>query len=125
MNLMSRGLAIHTKALQRAAGERVTYIRGGTELSVVAVVGQSVFEETVGDGETRIETKTVDWLIAPSEFKSWAEFEPERGDQIRRKNLETYDVFTGSANSVWSWSDGNQAHFRIHSVRRRVPSEQC
>ncbi|QDT07797.1 hypothetical protein K227x_62250 [Rubripirellula lacrimiformis] len=124
MNLMQRGLRIHAKALKQAAGEPVIYFRGDAlSASILAVVGQTIFEDVAGDGETRIETKTVDWLITPDELrKAVFRTEPQRGDQIRRNDFEVFDVVPGTSGKVWEWSDGHKTHYRIHSVRRNVPS---
>ena len=135
MNLMQRGLKVHAAALIATAGETISYSRDGSfRIFIKAVVGQTVIEDVTSDGETRIETKTVDFLITPAEFKkaifspSARDLEPQRGDRIRRQDeaafpyYEEFDVVPGASGKVWEWSDGHRTHYRIHSVRRTVPN---
>lgn len=113
--MLNEALDHHWDSLKVAAGETVQYVRGSTSFYVTAVVGQSTFDEGAGDGESRVLTKSVDFMIHRDDLAT----DPQRGDQIKKSNGEVYDLLPGSGNASWQWSDGRQTHYRIHTVRRK------
>lgn len=119
MSLMDEALSIHAERLNESAGSPVLYIRGTYELSVTAVIGQTIFDDLTADGEVRTQIKSVDFLITPGVLRIGGSLvEPQRGDRIKKKSGEVYDVMPGSSGTAWQWSDGRQTFYRIHTVRR-------
>lgn len=120
MNLLQEALQIHADRLDESAGESVSYFRGSTELkNRTAIRGESNFEEMASEMDARTRTRTMDWLIRPSQLSSsGSRFEPARGDRIVTPSGETFEVYPGPDNQHWRWSDARQTFFRIHTVRR-------
>ena len=119
MGFFTEALPIHNARLKLAAGESVTYKRGGSQVTLTAVLGQTTFDEIGGDGEIHAQIKSVDFIVVPSELILGGSVEePTRGDTITRENGEVFDVMPGSNGRHWTWSEGNQSHIRIHTVRR-------
>lgn len=117
--MFADALRAHCTALQAVAGESVTYRRGNSHVTITAVPGQSVFDESTGATDVVMQTKTVDWLISPDDLKiDGNQSEPQRGDQIIRADGEKLDLLPGSGNKSWAWSDSRKTHYRIHTVRR-------
>ena len=133
MSIVSRALKIHAKVVTRTASEWITYKRGSLTLGFKAVPGESRFENVSSDGDIHAETKTVDFLIQPTDL--WVEqtnetqgyyLEPKRGDQIVRQDGTVHDVIPGASDSVRTWSDSYKTFYRVHTVKRsktNVPSE--
>ena len=119
MSLMTEGLSLHAGRLLESAGEDLLLIRGATEVVIKGVAAESVFNEFGADGELRAITKTVDFLVQPKNYRINATVtEPQRGDKIKRKNGDVFDLSQGSSGSTWQWSDAHQTHYRIHTARR-------
>lgn len=119
MSLISKALTAHSARLKQSAGESVSYFRGGQSVALVAVPGQTVFDEVESDGEVRTQSKAVDFLVRPSDLVlDGSATEPRRGDWIKRQDGQRFDVMAGPAGVTWEWSDGHQTFMRIHTVRR-------
>jgi hypothetical protein len=118
-NLLNRAVTTHVARLQKAAGELVTYRRGSSFVELIAVIGATVFDEAIGEGETTAETRSVDFIFATNELVLGAErIDPKRGDVVERKNGETFDVMPGTNTAPSQWNDGRQNLHRVHTVRR-------
>ncbi|WP_456061983.1 hypothetical protein [Aporhodopirellula aestuarii] len=120
-SMLQRALGVHAKTLASVAGETVTYRRGDFSAEVVAIPGQSVFDDFDSEG-VRAETRTVDFIFSPDFLSGLHELPestmPAKGDQVIRANGDTYDAFPGASNSVWSWADARETQIRVHSVKR-------
>ncbi len=122
MSLLSDALEIHFDAMAEAAGEPVTISRGSKSTSVDdAVVGQTRFEEETSDGQIRVLLKSVDWMIRPSDYQfDGVVTEPKRGDTFTRCDGQVFELVPGLDERAWSWADGRQTQYRIHSMRRKA-----
>lgn len=124
MNLVSKALRAHWRALKNTASEPIGYRRGGSVHQLVAVVGQSESETVTMSGEFGSSTRMVDFLFDPSSFDhsvaGWMDPEhPMIGDQIiRAADQSIYDVAPGLGETCWEWSDSRHTFMRVHTVRR-------
>lgn len=120
MSLLDEALQIHAEALQEASGECVQYVRGDLEIDdVAAVMGDNRFDEFPSEGDARIASKAVDWLIEPCQLldDDGNEFEPSRGDRIVNEKGHTFEVYPGPDEVHWRWS-ARRTRYRIHTVQR-------
>lgn len=103
-------------------GEPITYVFGDLSIEVAnAVRGQTTFEDMDADGETRTETKSVDWIIYRDDLVdpvSKVFIEPERGATITDSNGDTYDIVPGSNQSGWRWLNSYKTGYRCYTARR-------
>ena len=119
MSLFSDALSFGENRRQESAGECVTYARGEDQIEVMAVRGNSQFEEVPGDMEARVSIRMLPWLIRAEELViDGAEVEPQRGDQIVSGDGLIYDVLPGPEGNHWRWSNQYKTTYRIHSVNR-------
>jgi hypothetical protein len=112
---MFAGLSDLLNQLDASDGEAVTYTQGATSLAgVLALVGQSEFEEVGGDGAL-VSRTTTDFLIAAGELSGLT---PQRGDRITRSlgnRTLVYEVLPPGGAPPWRWSDPGQTRRRIHT----------
>lgn len=119
MSLLSNALAIHADRLVESAGEDLLVLRGGIEHAIKGVASETAVNEFGADGELRAVFKSVDFLVQPKNYKIEGEIvEPSRGDRIKRKNGDVFDLAQGSSGATWEWSDAHRTHYRIHTARR-------
>ncbi|MEM9589493.1 MAG: hypothetical protein AAGA03_19580 [Planctomycetota bacterium] len=124
MSAFNDALSATFDTVMDVAGEAVVYQRGQQTVELVAVRGETEFEELASDGEAHVQVKSIDWLIRPQDLQlDEVATEPSRGDRIVVDG-EQYDLMPGSSNQHWRWSDSRRTFYRIHTVRRgNVPSE--
>ncbi len=119
MSQMSEAIDTHVTRLQSFAGETVTYRRGSSSVTLTAVRGQSDFDEIIGESETTVHTRTVDFLFDATELRLGGQsVEPTRGDQIVAGE-DVYDIAPGVQTAIAQWNDGRRNLQRVHTVRRR------
>lgn len=111
--------AMHT-LIDGGAGETITVRRGVESIEITgAVRGRSDFDNSASDGETRVEIKSVDWIIDPHQYIfGGKQVEPINADQIIAADGEKYDTMPGLQGNRWRWSDSRKTRYRIHTLRR-------
>lgn len=97
--------------LQSQAATSISYVRGGTSLSITATRGASgrQIDQLTGI----ISWHDQDWLIPATVLTNGP---PRTGDKIVTAT-ETYEVLPPTGEDCWRWSDNNQTIYRIHSKR--------
>lgn len=119
MSLFRRALKVHHAALDRVAGELVTYSYAGETKEIRAVRGQSEFEDNLAEGDYHHSAKTIDWLIDADalgfEPKVGARITPAAGDGV-------FELVPGTNDEAWDWSDGRATRYRIHTIRIKEPT---
>lgn len=120
MSFFRPGTEWHAAGSEFAAGECVTYVRGTDEISgVIAVRGQSQFDEFPSDMDARVQSRSLDWLIRPESLElDGSRIEPRRGDLITTASGDKYEVMPGPDETAWLYSGQFQTFFRIHTVKR-------
>jgi hypothetical protein len=121
MSLMSDALKFHADALNEAAGECITYIRGSDSITITAVPSESTFDAETMDGST-IEYKTQDFIVKQQDldFGSGATA-PSRRDKIERTvNGVTlfYDVLPDFGIANHRDSNGRGISYRISTKQK-------
>lgn len=108
------------RSLERVAGEWVTYRHGELTARLRMVRGQSNFTSQTSDGESIIDTRSIDWLINPENLVTTAglKIEPRAGATITPdKGDGVFDLTDANGGRAWSWSDGRGSRIRIHTHR--------
>lgn len=126
MSLFSDALSAGFSGIEDVSGESIVYFDGANEIPVEnAVRGESDFEEFPSEGEVRIRTNHVSWLVRPAKLvaANGEGFEPQRGHRLTAEDGETFEVYPGPDGKHWRWSDSRKTYFRINTVRRNVPSQ--
>lgn len=111
---------IHQRALERVAGEWVVYRHGALTARLKMVRGQSQFTSQTSDGETIIDTRSIDWLIDPERLitDAGSKIDPSAGATITPdKGDGVFELTNENNGRAWSWSDGRGSRIRIHTQR--------
>lgn len=97
--------------LQNNLATDITYVRGGTSLSISATRGTAgrQIDQLTGI----ISWHDQDWLIPATVLTNGP---PRTGDKIET-STEIYEVLPPTGEDSWRWSDNNQTIYRIHSKR--------
>ncbi|MFQ5733006.1 MAG: hypothetical protein ACE5KM_13780 [Planctomycetaceae bacterium] len=105
--------------LKDAAGQSVTYHRGGDQVSVTATVGQQR-RDINSDFDQRLEAKRKDFVIDAADLIfSSVVITPARGDRIKQVDGSTtyvYEVRSDGDDPAWRWSDRYFKRRRIHTL---------
>lgn len=97
--------------MQNNLATDITYIRGGTSLSITATRGAAgrQIDQLTGI----ISWHDQDWLIPASVLTTG---DPRIGDKIV-EGTSTYEVLPPTGEDCWRWSDNNETIYRIHTKR--------
>lgn len=119
MTIESRSTLTGFKSIRRMTGRTITYTRGETSGTAVAVPADTIIEETSEDGFT-IKTKVRDYLILRSDLEAiLGDGEtPQRDDTIDETvagYVRTFDVLE-VGREVWRWWDKSMQVIRVHTV---------
>jgi hypothetical protein len=107
---LARGMAYLTRALNRHAGQSVTYRRGSTAIPLCATFGRKAFRLDDGEGGIRVEWTDKDFLIPRTSLP----LVPRRGDRITH-NGRTYEVLAPGGEPPFMWCDAYRTMLRIHT----------
>lgn len=115
----SRATLAGFKSIRRMTGRTITYTRGDTSGTLVAVPADTIVEETSEDGFT-VKTKVRDYLILRSDLEAiLGDGEtPQRDDTIDETVagfVRTFDVLE-VGREVWRWWDKSMQVIRCHTV---------
>lgn len=104
--------------LDDAVGVSVTYSRGATSATLIATVGETVFESDNEFGVLRIETR--DYIVTRSRLDAAGFGEPERGDRIAETqgdDVVTHEVLDRQGMMPFRYCDQSRKRIRIHTTR--------
>ena len=104
--------------LDDAVGVSVTYSRGATSATLIATVGETVFESDNEFGVLRIETR--DYIVTRSRLDAAGFGEPERGDRITETqgdDVVTHEVLDRQGMMPFRYCDQSRKRIRIHTTR--------
>jgi len=124
-DMLRDGLSWLAGKLTSHAAREVTYQRGESQSSVLAMIGKTVAEQDSGDGLImRMEIR--DYLIdTTSLVLDGQQVLPERGDLIIEtedgKGL-TYEILPIGSDRAWRYSDPFRLKLRIHT--RLIATEE-
>lgn len=118
-DLLRKIQQIQWKVLKRTAGETVTYEVGQDQISdFTAVRGQTRFSNSLSDGESAIEARTVDWLVDPADFViDGNRVEPVIGGVIIDQDEISYEILDLGNGMAWAPADGREERMRIHTQK--------
>lgn len=110
-------MKLHQRALQRVAGELVTYTDAGITWTGVMTPGQSTFGDATGDGEVHTDVKTADWLVDRESFvtDSGDPIEPKVGGRIENAEGIVFELVPAEGNKPYTWGDSRHVRYRIHT----------
>jgi len=110
-NVMTTAATRFAAILQSHAATTITYVRGGTSLSISATRGATGRQVDQLTGV--ISWFDQDWLIPASVLTTGA---PRRGDKIV-VGTATYEVLPPDGEDCWRWSDQHETIYRVHTKR--------
>lgn len=115
-DLLKAGSERLADLLKSSAGSSVTYTRGGTNSTIVATIGKSVFETQ--DATGIIEAwESRDFIVKTADMPY---SEPQRGDTITETVGGTsciFEVMSPSNSPLFSYGDAFGSTVRIHTKR--------
>lgn len=115
-DMLADGAAWLAGQLKSAAGRSVTFIRAGQSATVIATVGNSVFESQSESGVIeRFEARH--FIISADDLPFG---EPRRGDVIRDDLAGTvveYELVTPRGVPLWQYADAFRASVKIHTTQ--------
>ena len=110
--------------MQERASSSVVYHRGAFDITIDAVIGQTVFTFIDASGaDQRIQSR--DFFVVASDIAQLGE--PERGDMIietEGTQERVYEVMAPNSEPHWQWSDQFNDVMRVHTkfIRNRTVS---
>lgn len=119
MTVESRATLQGYKSARRMTGRTITYRRGETSDSLVAIPADTIVEETNEEGIT-VKLKVRDYLILRSDLEAILGVgeTPERDDTIDETvagYVRTFDVLE-VGRECWRWWDKSMQVIRVHTV---------
>ncbi len=124
MSIYSDCMGIGMSAIEDAAGEKITYRNGATDLCITAVA-EDTAEQDIEVGGNRITsiTRTQAFLIRPKVLKAdGVQFKPAQKHLIQRADGQWYRVQNPSGAPVWEWSGASRTHYRVYAVEIADPT---
>lgn len=117
MTIAAKASRIQFAAMQRIAGEWVTYTDGNLSVRAKMVRGSSQFEDVTAEGETHTESRVVDWIAERAKLvdAAGAEITPRAGDWILPDAGGTYELVPGPNGLPYDWADDYEARYRLHA----------
>lgn len=104
--------------LDDMVGVSVTYSRGTLSATVIATIGETIFESDTEFGVLRIESR--DYLITKSRLDDAGFGEPQRGDRITETQgdeVVTYEVLDRPGAMPFRYCDSGRARVRVHTTK--------
>ena len=116
--LLESGVSWLGQQLRAAAGLTVRYVRGNSEVELIAVPGRAD-QPTEGSGLEAIGTQERDWLIDPADLVIDGDsITPLRGDRIvvgDGENAQTYEVVHRGNSECFRYTDQSQQMVRVYT----------
>lgn len=112
---------IAQRALNRIAGEIVTYRDGTNTVNLRATRSTSGFDNLSPEGETIASVSTDDWLIDPRHLVDSSDnrLTPATGATITDAGGAVYTLTPGTNEKPYAWADARQARLRIHTKQTK------
>jgi len=115
VSLLSNSVRLLASTVKQAGGVDIRYLRGSSEVELVAVPGQSDIEGMGIDNEA-IVAKADDWLIdAMDLWLDGLKSLPKRGDRILHDGHE-YEVVQRGESACYRWTDQTKQILRVYTV---------
>lgn len=121
MSLMSNSTKVRHRALQRAGGVTVSYVRGTNAIEGLKVVPARTRQDDYGPEEFELTGRERDWLLLLSDLVFQGEsYMPQRGDAIlwtdAEDKLHRYEVLPRSGERCYRHTDQTLAQVRVFTV---------
>lgn len=124
-DLLSKGESWLTRRRHAAMTQQVVYVRGSTEIPLLATIGQKrVGEEAQEAIVTQAESR--DFIVRAQDLAvAGTRFVPTNGDRVREIGQDgvtyVYEVLSTPTEACWAWADGLRTSIR---VRTKLASKQ-
>lgn len=104
--------------LKASATWATQYSRGMTTIGMDMTQAETRFQSD--DGQTIVNSATMDWIIDRADLAASGLGEPQPGDRItliQAHGAEVFEVAAIGAEPAWRWHGRDGQSFRVHSVR--------